>query len=113
MIERLLIVAAVTLVVVVVILALRRRPIVRRRRVRGSDLPAGLYLLTSDGCDTCRRARETLTKRRIAYTELSWEKNPDVFETLGIDAVPSVVRIEEGGAGTWWRGGVPRILGRP
>ncbi|MFP3915105.1 MAG: hypothetical protein ACLFWM_09540 [Actinomycetota bacterium] len=107
MIERLLVVAAVAAVVVALAVLLRRRPLVRRRRLGRTDLPPGLYLLTSDGCGTCGRARERLVRRDMAHTELSWEKNPEVFETLGIDAVPSVVRIHEDGTGLWWRGGVP------
>lgn len=113
MIERTLIVAAVALAVVVAVLVLRRRPIVRRRQVPASGLPPGVYLLTSDGCDTCRRAREILIRRGTAHTELSWEKNPEVFEQMGIDAVPSVIRVHEDGQGTWWRGGVPRVLRHP
>lgn len=113
MIERVILVGAVAAVVVVAIVVLRRRPIVRAREVEPAGLPPGIYLMTSDGCDTCARARETLTRRKVAYTELSWEKNPEAFDRLGVDAVPSVLRIDEGGRGTWWRGGVPRRLGRP
>lgn len=112
MMERALLVAAAAVVVVALILVLRRRPVVRARPVQGSTLPPGVYLLSSDGCDTCERARATLTRRAVSHTELSWDKNPEVFERLGIDAVPSVLRIGEGGDGTWWRGGVPRTLGR-
>lgn len=111
MIERIVLVGALAVVVVVAIVVLRRRPIVRAREVEAAGLPPGIYLLTSDGCDTCARAREVLTRRRVAYTELSWEKNPEAFEQIGVDAVPSVVRIDEGGRGTWWRGGVPPRLG--
>lgn len=110
MIERLVVVGAAAALVVVVILVLRRRPIVRSRTLTDTGLPPGIFLMTSDGCDTCGRARDTLTRRRVAYTELSWEKNPEVFELLDIDAVPSVLRIEADGNGTWWRGGVPRTV---
>lgn len=112
MIERIVLVGALALVVVVAIVVLRRRPIVRARDVEAGGLPPGVYLMTSDACDTCARAREVLTRRNVAYTELSWEKNPEAFEQIGVDAVPSVLRIDEGGRGTWWRGGVPRRLGR-
>lgn len=113
MIERIVIVGIVAALVVAAILVLRRRPVIRSRPVADTGLPPGVYLLSSDGCHTCRRARDTLTRREIAYTELSWEKNPEVFERMQIDAVPSVVQIDRGGAGTWWRGGVPRRLTRP
>lgn len=110
MIDRLVIVGVVAVLVVAAILVLRRRPVIRSRPLTGTGLPPGTYLLTSDGCDTCRRARDTLTRRQVAYTELSWEKNPDLFERLQVDAVPSVLRIDERGDGTWYRGGVPRRL---
>jgi hypothetical protein len=48
----------------------------------------------------------------VPHTELSWQKNPDVFERLGVDAVPSVLEVESDGSATWWRGGVPRRLRR-
>lgn len=112
MIERLVVVGAVAALVVVAIVVLRRRPIVRSRAVTRTGLPFGLYLLTSDGCDTCSRARDTLTRRKLAYTELSWERNPEIFDRIGIDAVPSLLRIDQDGDGTWWRGGVPAWLGR-
>lgn len=108
MTERLLIVMAVVAVVVAVTLLLRRRRTIRRYDVADSGLPAGVYLLTSDGCATCEKARLTLVQRGMSYTELSWQKNPDVFERLAIDAVPSVLMIEADGAGAWYRGGVPR-----
>lgn len=113
MIDRLFVVLALAVLVAIVVWALRRRPPIRRRPLTGSSLPAGIYLLTSDGCDTCDRARAQLTERGLTHTELSWQKNPEVFESLGIDAVPSVLAIDEDGSGTWWRGGVPRSPLRP
>jgi len=75
-------------------------------------LAAGVYLLTSDDCNTCVRARNELVRRGVPHTELSWQKNPDVFESLNIDAVPSVIEVGGDGSATWWRGGVPRRLPR-
>jgi glutaredoxin len=110
MTERLILLIVLAAVTAAVIYFFRRRPVLNSRSLTATGLPPGTYLLTSDGCDTCERARETLTRRGRAYTELSWQKNPDVFERLQIDAVPSVIVIEEGGDGRWWRGGVPRRL---
>lgn len=112
MTDGVLIVAAVAVLVVVAIVILRRRPVLRARRLGPTDLPPGVYLMTSDGCGTCERARVTLTRRNIPYTELSWEKNPKAFGSLEIDAVPSVVQVRPDGGATWWRGGVPRRLDR-
>lgn len=112
MITRLIIVLAVAAVVVALIALLRRRPIVKERPIAASGLASGIYLLTSDGCDTCVRARNALVGRGVPHTELSWQKNPEVFERLGIDAVPSVIEVDADGSGTWWRGGVPRRFNR-
>lgn len=109
MIERVIVVAAVAALVVVAIVVVRKRPVVRSRPLPDTGgLPPGVYLLTSDGCAACGRARDTLTRRGVGYTELSWEKNPEIFERSAIDAVPSVLRVDDRGGGTWFRGGVPR-----
>lgn len=110
MTERLLLLAILAVVVVAVIYLARRRPVLTSRELTATGMPRGTYLLTSDGCDTCERAREALTRRDVHYTELSWQKNPEVFDRLGIDAVPSVVVVGEDGSGRWWRGGVPNKL---
>lgn len=112
MTERVLIVAGLAVLVTIGIVVLRRRPALRPRQLGRTDLPPGIYLMTSDGCGTCERARSALTRRHIPYTELSWEKNPEAFESMEIDAVPSVIRVGSDGRGTWWRGGVPRRLMR-
>src|SRR5690606_18075563 len=73
-------------VVVGAVLVLRRRPLVSARPIDASGLTSGVYLLTSDECDTCIRARNELVRRGVPHTELSWQKNPDVFERLRVDA---------------------------
>lgn len=112
MTTRLLVVVVVAALVVAVVFVLRRRPIVRARPVPATGLASGVYLLTSDDCETCVRARNELVRRGVPHTELSWQKNPDVFESLNIDAVPSVIEVGGDGSATWWRGGVPRRLPR-
>ncbi|HLU53279.1 MAG TPA: hypothetical protein VK011_06795 [Acidimicrobiia bacterium] len=113
MTTRLIVVLVVAAVVVGAVLVLRRRPLVSARPIDASGLTSGVYLLTSDECDTCIRARNELVRRGVPHTELSWQKNPDVFERLRIDAVPSVIEVAADGSATWWRGGVPRRLHRP
>lgn len=111
--DQVLLVAGIAFVVLAAVWVLRRRPFPRGRRVTVSDLPPGVYLLTSEGCDTCSRARSTLERRRVPFSELSWQQVPAVFEQLGIDAVPSVVAVDSSGRGRWWRGGVPSRLQMP
>ena len=109
-VDRTLVVLALACLVVVVVVVARFRPVIRSRTLADTGLPQGTYLLTSGGCSTCERARATLRRRGVAYEELIWQESPDVFERLGIDAVPSVLAVGESGSGRWWRGGVPRRL---
>lgn len=108
-IERALLVAALVIVVAAVA-GLARRPRVRARTLVDVDLEPGVHLLTSEGCASCARARRALEGKAIEFTESSWESEPDLFERLGIDAVPSVIVADAAGNGTWWRGGVSSRL---
>lgn len=110
--ERLLLVVGIALAVAIVVVLTRYRPLVRSRALAETELAPGTYLLTSEGCSTCERARASLRRRSVEFEELSWQLRPEVFDRLGIDAVPSVLAVETGGAGRWWRGGVPRRLKR-
>ena len=101
------VVVAVALVVALVVVVLRWRPMPRARVVDPGGLAPGIHLFTSSSCDACRRARRTLAGRVERFTELTWEGDPEWFERLGIDAVPSVVVVVEEGPARWFRGGVP------
>lgn len=111
--QRALLVVGLAALVAIIALALRHRPITRSRTVAVTGLIPGVYLLTSGGCAPCEQARATLRQRSIEFVELTWQADPEVFERLGIDAVPSVVLADSSGAGLWWRGGVPRRIAFP
>jgi hypothetical protein len=104
---RLWVVLAVALVVALAVAVLRRRPVLRARTVDHRGLRPGVHLFTSSSCDACLRARRTLSRRVDGFTELTWEDDPEWFERLGIDAVPSVVVVAEEGTARWFRGGLP------
>ena len=104
---RLVIVVALVVAVAAVVLVARSRSRLRSRRLGKVEFPPGLYLLTSDECSTCGRARDRLEEMGVRFSELSWQADPEAFRRLGVDAVPSVVSIDEDGEGRWWRGGVP------
>lgn len=112
MTDRLLVVLAMCVLVVAIVLVARLRPRLQSRRLPATGLPAGLYLLTSDGCATCDQARATLSARPADFTELRWQSEPEVFERLSVDAVPSVLLVGSDGIARWWRGGVPIFGGR-
>lgn len=86
----------------------------RQRAVRGipsSDLAAGLYLFSSEGCATCESARALLVESRgDDFTELVWEHQPQLFEKLAVDVVPSVLVVDETGAGRLFPGQPQRAL---
>lgn len=107
MIDRALLVTAIAVVVAVTIWFLRHRP--TSRTIPDPGLDDGLYLFTSEGCDSCEPARASLRSRGIAFTEVRWSHDPAAFERLGIDAVPSVLLVS-GRRGRLFRGGVPRSL---
>lgn len=109
MTDQALIVAALVVTVVIVVAVLRRFPRSSVRTIETPGLEPGVYLFTSGGCGTCTGARETLVSRGVEFTELTWDDDPDVFQRLGMDAVPSVVVVTEG-RGRWWRGSVPRQI---
>jgi len=109
MTDRALIVAALVVVVTIVVTLLRRFPRTSVRTIDTPGLEAGVYLFTSGGCGTCAGARETLAGRGVDFTELTWDEDPEVFQRLGVDAVPSVV-VVKAGRGRWWRGAVPRQI---
>lgn len=109
MTDQALIVAALVVAVVVVVMLLRRFSRTRARTIDAPGFEPGVYLFTSGGCDTCAGARETLVGRGVAFTELTWDDDPEVFQRLGMDAVPSVL-VVTAGRGRWWRGSVPRQI---
>ena len=108
MTTRALIVLAAVVAVLLVVMLLRRLPR-PSRTLTAPGMADGTYLFTSAGCETCTRARDELARRGAAFDEVKWTDQPEVFDRLGIDAVPSVV-VVRGGRGRWWRGAVPRQI---
>lgn len=101
-------------VAVSIALLLRRRQ--SRGAVRSVDargLHPGVYFFSSDTCDTCDRARETLdvSVGRDGYTEFVWEHDPDVFGDLGVDAVPAVAIVDREETGRLYPGQPDEVLG--
>ena len=110
--ERAILVLVLVVVVGIVVVIAHHLPLARSRALTDTGLVAGIYLLTSEGCTTCDRSRSTLQARSLEFTELSWQADPDVFERLAVDAVPSVLEVAPDGSARWWRGKVPLHLRR-
>ncbi len=88
-----------------------RRPV---RTVEVADAAPGVYFFSSSTCATCEQAREKLDARlgEDAYTEYAWENDPGPFADFDVDAVPSVVVLEEGGRGRLYPGQPDKALSR-
>jgi hypothetical protein len=108
--EQAILVLGLAGLVAALIVVIRLLPSLRPRRVDASGWAPGVYLLSSEGCDNCAAARARMEARGADFSEIVWQQHPALFQQLGIDAVPSVVAVEEGGGGRWWRGAVPRQI---
>lgn len=103
-------VAGTLLVVGVVVLVLRRHSSAPTRQVAVTALETGLYLFTSITCPTCQTARATLSEKVAGFEEIVWEEQPDIFSSIGVDAVPAVLVVGEDGTGRLFPGQPDRVL---
>lgn len=78
-------------------LVLKRRRSRPARMIPVTGLDPGTYLFTSATCAECAVARSQLE----SFTEISWEGQPDVFNRLGVTAVPSTLEVDSAGVGAW------------
>lgn len=92
----------VSFVVVAAIRRARQRPVL----IDPGKLGPGVYLFSSTSCLDCLPARsklvETLGDR--GFVELMWEREPDTFLELGIDAVPATVVVGDDGVARLFAG---------
>jgi hypothetical protein len=95
-----------------IVLMQRRRHRVPDRDIEAPRLDPGLYLFSSITCSTCEVAREKLIAGtgEEGFHEYVWERDPEVFTELGIDAVPAVLVMREGGRGRLYPGRVDKAL---
>ncbi len=86
----------------------RRRP----TRFGSVSLPAGAYLFTSGTCEDCLLARAAMNQAlgSAGYREIGWESEPEIFETLGIEAVPATLLVAKSGRATLYPGQPGRAL---
>lgn len=111
---RLGIVGIAVLIALVTVLALRRRrgP---SSRIEARSLPPGVYLFSSSTCVDCIPARNRLQEVLGAsgFVEIEWEQEPELFDGLGIDVVPSTVVVSEDGTAARFPGMPDRALEGP
>ena len=109
---RAILIAATVGVVALALMGLRYRSRVAPRTLRATGLEEGVFLMTSSACSECATARDRLDGAigESGYTELSWERDPEVFESLEVDGVPAVLVIDGDGFGELWPGQPDRVL---
>lgn len=86
-----------------------RRPM---RNVGDTGLSPGVYLFTSAECESCLRARESLDSELgpAGYREIVWNHEADLFDSIGVDAVPTVLVVSQDGQGRLYPGQPDAVL---
>ncbi len=66
------------------------------RHAEAGRLAPGIYLFTSRSCADCGPARTMLAERLgdAGFREFAWESHPEIFDDMGIDAVPATVVVD-------------------
>ena len=100
-------------VALLVTMILRSRSSSGSRRLETTGLAKGVYLFTSSGCLDCLSAREALVESLgDQFVEIEWNRNPALFDQLGVSAVPATLLVEPDGSGTVFPGQPGRALSR-
>lgn len=68
-------------------------------------LPAGVVLFSSTECPRCKDVAAVLRSLAIPLREVTWELESGTLETLGIDAVPLTLLIDNDARVVWQRSG--------
>ncbi len=68
----------------------------------------GVVLFTSTDCTNCKEALAVVGSLGIEIREITWELEPGVFESVGVEAVPLVTVLDAGGHVELLAAGVPR-----
>lgn len=81
--------------------------------VDAKSLDAGVYFFSSATCATCVQARAKLDSALggTGYREFAWENEPDAFTRYGVEQVPALMVVDEGGRGRVYLGQPDRALG--
>jgi hypothetical protein len=103
---RLALVAGFLLLSLLGIAFMRHRAAAPFRVIRRTGLGPGVYFFSSATCAECRPARSVLVERlgEDGFVEHSWESDPGILESLGVDGVPATLVVEGSGSGRLWTG---------
>lgn len=97
----------------VISLIVRRRASAGIRSVKTRGMDSGFYFFSAETCATCEQARAKLDSSlgSDGYEEIAWEQHPEVFTEYGIDRVPAVMVVDDGGRGRLYFGQPDKALG--
>jgi hypothetical protein len=112
LLTRLVLIAGVLAVAAAAALVIRARARGGARQIKATGFAPGVYLFTSSTCPDCGSARRVLIDELgdRGFEEIEWERDPRVFDRLGIDAVPATIVVDESGKGTVWPGSPERAI---
>ncbi|GMQ86579.1 MAG: hypothetical protein BMS9Abin07_2163 [Acidimicrobiia bacterium] len=68
----------------------------------------GVVLFTSTECSNCKEALTVVGSLGVEVREVTWELEPAVFESAGVEAVPLVAVVDAAGHTELLAAGVPR-----
>ncbi len=68
----------------------------------------GVVLFTSTDCTNCREALAVVGSLGVEVREITWELEPGVFDSVGVEAVPLVTVVDAVGHTELLAAGVPR-----
>lgn len=99
-------IAGALVIAAVITLFLRSRFTETKRSLVETGLQPGVYFFSSSGCSDCLLARQTLSDAlgEEGFLEIAWEGDRDIFDRLGVDAVPATMIVAADGSGTLWPG---------
>lgn len=95
--------------------------VIRHRRasaqvptVQARGFSPGVYFFSSVACPPCEQTRNTLVAAlgTSGYEEFVWEHHPETFTEYGVDQVPAIMIVDDGGLGRIYFGQPdPGLLG--
>jgi hypothetical protein len=68
----------------------------------------GVILFTSTDCMNCKQARAVVESLGLAMREVTWELEPALFDSIGVEAVPLTAVVDQVGSVEWLAASVPR-----
>lgn len=110
---RLILIAGALGAALLITMVLRSRSSGSSRHLETTGLAEGVYLFTSSACLDCLSAREALAKSiGDQFVEIEWNRNPALFDQLGVSAVPATLLVDPDGSGRVFPGQPGRALSR-